>query len=140
MRLVSSCTIASVLLLAAIPGLASPRVHRGPTSPRSLRTKVVAKPAAVRAIAPERVTQIQTALISAGYLSGSPTGNWDTETQAAMTRLQADNGWQTRLIPDSRAIIKLGLGPNSTVATTAEPNETNNTGEAAPAPSVVSQP
>ena len=30
-----------------------------------------------------------------------------------MQKYQADNGWQTKLIPDSRAIIKLGLGPNS---------------------------
>jgi hypothetical protein len=28
-----------------------------------------------------------------------------------MQKFQADNGWQTKLIPDSRAIIKLGLGP-----------------------------
>ena len=28
-----------------------------------------------------------------------------------MQRYQSDNGWQTKLIPDSRAIIKLGLGP-----------------------------
>jgi hypothetical protein len=29
-----------------------------------------------------------------------------------MQKLQADNGWQTKLVPDSRAIIKLGLGPS----------------------------
>lgn len=29
-----------------------------------------------------------------------------------MQKFQADNGWQTKLIPDSRAIIKLGLGPS----------------------------
>jgi hypothetical protein len=28
-----------------------------------------------------------------------------------MQKFQSDNGWQTKLIPDSRAIIKLGLGP-----------------------------
>jgi len=28
-----------------------------------------------------------------------------------MQKMQADNGWQTKMIPDSRAIIKLGLGP-----------------------------
>jgi hypothetical protein len=33
-----------------------------------------------------------------------------------MSRLQADNGWQTKLVPDSRALIKLGLGPNTTAA------------------------
>jgi hypothetical protein len=30
-----------------------------------------------------------------------------------MQKFQADNGWQTKLMPDSRAIIKLGLGPSS---------------------------
>jgi hypothetical protein len=33
-----------------------------------------------------------------------------------MEKLQADNGWQTKIVPDSRAIIKLGLGPNNTTA------------------------
>jgi hypothetical protein len=31
-----------------------------------------------------------------------------------MEKLQADNGWQTKLVPDSRAIIKLGLGSSTT--------------------------
>jgi hypothetical protein len=30
-----------------------------------------------------------------------------------MEKLQADNGWQSKITPDSRALIKLGLGPNS---------------------------
>ncbi len=67
----------------------------------------------------QRATQIQTALIKSGYLSGEPTGHWDAQSQAAMQKLQADNGWQTKLIPDSRALIKLGLGPNSNAPTTA---------------------
>ena len=29
-----------------------------------------------------------------------------------MERYQADNGWQSKLVPDSRALIKLGLGPD----------------------------
>ncbi len=29
-----------------------------------------------------------------------------------MLRYQADNGWQTKITPDSRALIKLGLGPD----------------------------
>lgn len=59
---------------------------------------------------PERAAAIQTALIKAGYLNGTPSGVWDAESQAAMTRLQAEHGWQTKLVPDSRAIIRLGLG------------------------------
>jgi hypothetical protein len=59
----------------------------------------------------ERATQIQTALIKQGYLSGEPTGAWDSQTVTAMQKLQSDNGWQSRITPDSRALIKLGLGP-----------------------------
>jgi peptidoglycan hydrolase-like protein with peptidoglycan-binding domain len=63
-------------------------------------------------IKPERATEIQEALIREKYLTGTPTGKWDARTQAAMTRYQADNGWQSKVTPDSRALIKLGLGPN----------------------------
>lgn len=59
----------------------------------------------------QRAIQIQQALVAAHYLSGAPTGQWDTATQAAMEKYQADNGWQTKITPDSRALIKLGLGP-----------------------------
>ncbi len=31
---------------------------------------------------------------------------------AAMQKYQADQGWQTKLMPDSRALKKLGLGPD----------------------------
>jgi peptidoglycan hydrolase-like protein with peptidoglycan-binding domain len=55
--------------------------------------------------------EIQQALIQAHYLGGSPTGQWDAETQAAMVKYQNDNGWQSKITPDSRALIKLGLGP-----------------------------
>ena len=58
-----------------------------------------------------RATEIQHALIQARYLSGSPTGQWDADSQAAMVKYQSDNGWQTKITPDSRALIKLGLGP-----------------------------
>jgi hypothetical protein len=65
-----------------------------------------------RSIDDSRATQIQSALVKSGYLSGdAASGHWDSQTEAAMQKMQADNGWQTKLIPDSRAIIKLGLGP-----------------------------
>ncbi|HEY3771229.1 MAG TPA: peptidoglycan-binding domain-containing protein [Candidatus Angelobacter sp.] len=63
-------------------------------------------------IQPERATEIQQALIREKYLTGEPSGTWDASSQAAMVKYQGDNGWQTKEIPDSRAIIKLGLGPN----------------------------
>ncbi len=63
-------------------------------------------------IQPERAREIQSALIREHYLSGEPSGAWDTRTQEAMARYQTDNGWQSKVTPDSRALIKLGLGPN----------------------------
>ena len=62
-------------------------------------------------MAPERATEIQSALIKSGYMTGEPSGTWDSQSAAAMQKLQADNGWQTKITPDSRALIKLGLGP-----------------------------
>jgi peptidoglycan hydrolase-like protein with peptidoglycan-binding domain len=64
-------------------------------------------------IQPERATQIQQALVQAHYWEGEPSGKWDAKTEEALRRYQADNGWQTKIVPDSRAIIKLGLGPSN---------------------------
>jgi peptidoglycan hydrolase-like protein with peptidoglycan-binding domain len=63
-------------------------------------------------IQPERATAIQEALIREKYLTGEANGQWDARTQAAMARYQEDNGWQSKVTPDSRALIKLGLGPD----------------------------
>lgn len=73
-----------------------------------------------QAIDPARATEIQQALIREHYLTGEPSGNWDAATQAAMQKYQSDQGWQTRLMPDSRALKKLGLGPDYSGAINAE--------------------
>jgi len=65
-----------------------------------------------RTIDEERTQEIQSALIREHYLTGDPTGTWDQASKDAMVRYQADNGWQTKITPDSRALIKLGLGPD----------------------------
>ena len=64
-------------------------------------------------ISPVRATQIQAALARYGYLAGAPTGSWDSASVAAMRKLQSDHRWQTKLMPDARALIFLGLGPGS---------------------------
>jgi peptidoglycan hydrolase-like protein with peptidoglycan-binding domain len=60
-----------------------------------------------------RTEQIQQALIQSHYLDGEPSGAWDAKTQEALRRFQAANGWQSKVVPDSRALIKLGLGPST---------------------------
>ena len=37
-----------------------------------------------------------------------------------MQKYQADQGWQTKLMPDSRALKKLGLGPDYSNAINAK--------------------
>ena len=73
-----------------------------------------------QAIAPERVTEIQQALVREHYLTAEPNGQWDATTAAAMQKYQADQGWQTKLMPDSRALKKLGLGPDYSNAINAK--------------------
>ena len=74
------------------------------------------------AMEPERATEIQQALIKNGYLTGEPSGVWDSSSASAMQKFQGANGWQTKITPDSRALIKLGLGPQQDVlATSATP-------------------
>jgi hypothetical protein len=66
-----------------------------------------------KAIDGDRVRQIQEALIREHYLKGEPSGKWDAATQQALHRYQSDQGWQSKTVPDSRALIRLGLGPDS---------------------------
>jgi hypothetical protein len=115
-------SLPTLLLLAAAPCLAIPparHTHPATTHP-ALRHSVskthrfAATPVhheTVAGMSPDRATQIQTALIKSGYMTGEPTGVWNAESNAAMQKLQGDNGWQTKITPDSRALIKLGLGP-----------------------------
>ena len=60
----------------------------------------------------DRVREIQEALIREKYLTGEASGVWDARSQAAMAKYQTDSGWQSKVTPDSRALIKLGLGPD----------------------------
>jgi len=110
--------LASALATAA-PAFAYTHAHRGPTAPNLFKKHAKggvhssSRPTGPRAIDSERATQIQAALIKSGYLTGTPSGHWDAESEAAMQKLQGDQGWQTKLTPDSRALIMLGLGPNT---------------------------
>jgi peptidoglycan hydrolase-like protein with peptidoglycan-binding domain len=69
---------------------------------------------------PSRVTEIQQALIREHYLTGEANGQWNESTKAAMQKYQADHGWQTKLMPDSRALKQLGLGPDYSNAINAK--------------------
>ena len=62
---------------------------------------------------PERAREIQEALAREGYLTSKPTSKWDAATSDAFSRYQRDKGLPVTGKPESRALIKLGLGgPN----------------------------
>jgi hypothetical protein len=99
------------------------RFHRKPTSGHAhsatRKSHHATKMHGQQAIDADRSREIQTALIREHYLDGEPTGVWDDRSKAAMLKFQADNGWQTKVTPDSRALIKLGLGPSQANAPVA---------------------
>jgi hypothetical protein len=128
-------TILMTAALLVTPAFAS-RTHRAPTSGHkaSKHAKHVSHVIkGQRQIDPDRAREIQTALIRENYLSGQPTGQWDADSQTAMQKYQSDHGWQTKLTPDSRALIKLGLGPNHSTQGLTPPSEAASTSSAAPA-------
>jgi len=61
---------------------------------------------------PERIQEIQQALVQAGYLNAQPNGRWDDQTREAMRRYQADHGFPVTGLPEAKSLMKLGLGPH----------------------------
>jgi len=104
----------------------------------SSKTTATARSHGQRTIGEERTREIQSALIREHYMTGDPTGVWDADSKDAMMRYQEANGWQTKVTPDSRALIKLGLGPdhkdllNPDTAVVASPHELGLTKDAMP--------
>ena len=131
--------ISAALLIS--PAFAS-HVHRAPTSGKSTtssksktshtatssassksrkgsKRKSSRRSRGQQSIDSQRATQIQQALIREHYLAGEPSGSWDAASIAAMQKYQGDQGWQTKLMPDSRALKRLGLGPDYSSAINA---------------------
>ena len=115
--------VASLTLLLALPTAAasakstdthakatgqSPHTRHGK---KTHKTRGSWKRRGQQQISEERVREIQAALIREHYLTGQPTGVFDQRTKDALVKLQAQQGWQSKVVPDSRALIKLGLGP-----------------------------
>jgi hypothetical protein len=106
----------SVSLASAAPkeqASTSHKVQKSSHHSKSRHYKKSRKKRGQLAIDSERARQIQEALVREHYLNGEPSGTWDATTQAAMRRYQSDQGWQSKVVPDSRALIRLGLGPSN---------------------------
>jgi peptidoglycan hydrolase-like protein with peptidoglycan-binding domain len=73
---------------------------------------------------PQRVQEIQRALFDAGELHEAPTSRWDEATREAMKRYQQANGFAITGLPDSKSLMKMGLGPHPLPAEVATPPNT----------------
>jgi peptidoglycan hydrolase-like protein with peptidoglycan-binding domain len=128
LRILRSLTLSAFALLLAgstfaatttTPSKKSSSSHKPVSSSKSTKSASSKKKKSGKAVAhgqrgidSDRTRQIQEALIREHYLAGEPTGQWDQSTKDALTKYQEANGWQTKSLPDSRALIKLGLGPD----------------------------
>lgn len=116
--LMTGAATASTTTKATTPSSKSNKSGKSSNSGKSSASKSGKKKSAKstahgqHAIDQARTLQIQEALIHEHYLTGEPSGSWDQSTKAALANFQQANGWQTKSVPDSRALIKLGLGPD----------------------------
>jgi peptidoglycan hydrolase-like protein with peptidoglycan-binding domain len=115
-----ACAVALVLALGSAPAAAKTKhksqKHTASSGAKNSKSKThkgkTAKKRGQQAIDSDRASEIQSALIREHYLNGEPTGAFDQQTRSALVKFQGDHGWQTKVVPDSRALIKLGLGPD----------------------------
>jgi peptidoglycan hydrolase-like protein with peptidoglycan-binding domain len=86
-----------------------------------------------KAPAPERISEIQTALAKDGSFAGAPNGKWDASTVDAMKKFQEAHGLNPSGKLDAKTLQKLGLG--SQTAGLAPPMPPVSSSSLAPSPS-----
>lgn len=79
-------------------------------------------PRGQQAPTPDRVKEIQKALIDRGYLHGGPTGVWGQDSVDALRRFQEEKNIMANGKLSSLSLIHLGLGPKRD--TPAQPQRT----------------
>ena len=103
----------------------SQRIHRRQLTPAHLgsqghreklptgkRTEASSKKRGQQAIDSARAREIQEALIREHYMQGEPSGTWDAPPRPRCSAIRPIRDGSRRQTPDSRALIKLGLGPS----------------------------
>jgi peptidoglycan hydrolase-like protein with peptidoglycan-binding domain len=88
------------------------RYVRPRSEPESAPVASVPRPSG-SGIPAERVTEIQNALIKAGYLTGPASGQYDDQTTQAMKEFQTANGFPATGAPSAPALKRLGVSKRS---------------------------
>jgi peptidoglycan hydrolase-like protein with peptidoglycan-binding domain len=124
MRVPKATHLALTLLVAACMGVSgpaakgqgtatakSPSTKPGPKKHRAKSTrKITRRERGQKAPAPERISEIQSALAKDGSFSGKPSGKWDSDTIDAMKKFQESHGLNPSGKLDAKTLQKLGLG------------------------------
>jgi hypothetical protein len=112
--MLSTAQTASTAATSATPSNVSSTPAKTSTAKKtaSRKSRHKRRPRGQQKMDAQRVQTIQDALVREHYMTKA-TGKWDVTTQTALQKFQADNGWQSKVVPDSRALIKLGLGPTN---------------------------
>lgn len=100
----------------AVRGRRGRRLARSRRSSRRSQPQDVIAAGASRpapGIPTERVTEIQNALIKAGYMDGPASGQYDDATIDAMKQYQANNGLAQTGLPSATVLKKLGVPKRS---------------------------
>ncbi len=102
---------ASAVKAQGTPGAKSPASKPGTKSHHGKSSKKISRRVqGQKAPAPERISEIQTALARDGSFSGKPSGKWDPSTVDAMKKFQEAHGLNPSGKLDAKTLQKLGLG------------------------------
>jgi len=123
MRMRIATHLALMLLLAAGMGVSGAAAAgqgataKSPAAKHGARTrhaksgkKTTRRERGQKVPAPDRISEIQTALAKDGSFNGKPSGQWDASTVDAMKKFQEAHGLNPSGKLDAKTLQKLGLG------------------------------
>jgi peptidoglycan hydrolase-like protein with peptidoglycan-binding domain len=115
----------------------SPAAKPGPkTHHAKSRGKTTRRQQGQKAPAPERISEIQTALAKDGSFAGKPSGKWDASTVDAMKKFQEAHGLNPSGRLDAKSLQKLGLGSQTAGVAPPMPPVSSSSLATSPSPSV----
>jgi len=115
----------------------SPSAKPGPKTHHTKSTKrTTRRERGQKAPAPERISEIQTALAKDGSFGGKPNGKWDPSTVDAMKKFQEAHGLNPSGKLDAKTLQKLGLGSQTAGLAPPMPPVSSSSLGTSPAPTV----
>jgi peptidoglycan hydrolase-like protein with peptidoglycan-binding domain len=154
MRVRKATHLVLTLLLAAGMGVSAARAAgqgtsgaKPPAAKHAARTrhaksakKTTRRERGQKVPAPERISEIQTALARDGSFNGKPSGQWDASTVDAMKRFQETHGLNPSGKLDAKTLQKLGLGSQTAGLAAPIPPVSSSSLTTSPSPAAHRQP